>query len=727
MYSSKQHQPQAQAATRTSLPQGGATRKLPLHHAVGNQALRQMLQAHPEGGADGSNSTAQKSPALMATEALRGPGAPLPSRVQSEASLRYGHSFSNVRVHTHASASAAARSLHASAFTLGQNIAFRADRYAPDTVHGQLLLQHELHHVAQQRSATPVLLPEIESQHSQHELEAREIFGPQLHGVPVQRIQCAPEEQQFSLGGGLVDKVGQGAFGERAWPFIKAVLEGFVGGVQADVKSGRASAAKSHLSKLLVPWNAAKFYGGYLVGLVLGLISPITDLVKGAIGLVKLGISALEWLAKWSPVGVAISQERQRKIAQLIQKFSDLATEFGNAIMDFAKDPKGTIRKFSGFLDNLMQMALGKAREIGAKAAHSIFDFLQLEYYEMGKGIGEVIGALVAQVLLLVFSDAIGNLISKGASFLGKAAEFVAGKAVAVFEWVKGLVSEVVTLLRNAVKGALKLFEGLLNKTVEAFDALKALFTEAAAALEFGGETAAAGVGRGGPKPLGNVLESRALTPARTSPATVADLTPPKVHPSNVPKQAPKPAPGKAPFDEPLTAAEKKLTPEQLRQKQILESFEERQSAAYDVAEKERAGDPSRTRTRKQAGVSLEEDHHIATRYLEKNRKIFEAAGTHVDADLNLIKEFPEHGQLRGWYDWKNRSYKYSMKGHHPEYNRWVTKTLTDATPAGLAPDQALNRILQVNQKLENIIRQYPEVLSHGPDILPPHLRNLTF
>jgi len=138
-------------------------------------------------------------------------------------------------------------------------------------------------------------------------------------------------------------------------------------------------------------------------------------------------------------------------------------------------------------------------------------------------------------VLLLVFSDAIGNLISKGASFLGKAAEFIAGKAVAVFEWVKGLVSEVVALLRNAIKGALKLFEGLVNKTVEAFDALKALFTEAAAALEFGGETAAAGVGRG-PKalPKANVLESRALPPARTSPATVADLTPPKVHPSKV-------------------------------------------------------------------------------------------------------------------------------------------------------------------------------------------------
>jgi hypothetical protein len=195
-------------------------------------------------------------------------------------------------------------------------------------------------------------------------------------------------------------------------------------------------------------------------------------------------------------------------------------------------------------------------------------------------------------------------------------------------------------------------------------------------------------------------------------------------------KSPPKPEPKVKPADvgsSSLTAAEKKLTAEELRQKQILELFEERQTAAHDVVEKEREGDSSTSRTRKQAGVSVEEDHHIATRYLEENRKIFEAAGTHVDAYLNLIKKFPEHGELRGWYDWNNRSYKYNMRGHHPEYNRWVTKILTDATPPGLAPDQALKRILKVNQKLETIIRQYPEVLSHGPGILPPHLRNPTF
>ena len=201
-----------------------------------------------------------------------------------------------------------------------------------------------------------------------------------------------------------------------------------------------------------------------------------------------------------------------------------------------------------------------------------------------------------------------------------------------------------------------------------------------------------------------------------------------------------RPPTGKAPFDEPLTAAEKRLTPEQLRQKHVLEAFEERQSAASGAAKdvpsaggkSEPLNDPLSTdtlepRTRKQAGVSLEEDHHIATRYRNKNKAIFKRAGSHIDDDLNLIKEFPEHGQLRGSYDWKNPGYKFDMRGHHPDYNNWVSDTLANAIPPTLPRNQARARILRINQQLETIIRQHPEVLSHGPDILPPHLRNLTF
>lgn len=663
----------------------------------------------------------------LAVEAVRGGGKPLARHVQLRAAEHYGFSFDHVRVHDAPPAHHAARSLHAAAYTLGGDIGFAAGRYDPGSARGEALLQHELRHVAQQRWSAASLSPQIDPADSVYEHDARAPSAAPVPTMPEQRIQCAPEDEQFSLGTGLVDTVGRQMTSDGSWPFIKAVLEGFVGGLKSDVKAGRADAAKSHLSELMRPWNAAKFYGGYLVGLVIGLVSPITDLVKGVVGLVKLGAAGLEWLAKWSPIGIAISAERRSKIAQLNVKLNELMGELGTSLATFVTDPKGAAQKFKGFLDGLMQMALSKARGIGAGAAHSLFDFLGKDFYDMGKGIGEVIGTLVAQVLMLVFSEAIGNLIAKGASFVGKAAEFAAGKAVEVFTWFKGLFAEAAGLLRNAVKGALKAFEGVINKAVEAFDALVALFSEAAA-VDLAGEKVAAGVGKGVFGKTPNAMEARMVSSTRTSPATVADLTPPKVHPSKLGKETgiPKPA-AKAPKSGSAAKnAEQSLTPTEQRGKDILEEFSERQELAQTAVREEQTG-KSIVRTRRQAGVSLEEDHHIATRYRARNKKLFKQAGTSIDADLNLIKDFPEHGQLRGWYDWKNRSYRFVMKGHHPEYNEWVTRTLRKAVPPGMAPDVSLSRIMIMNGRLEAIIRAHPEVLSHGPDILPAALRNLTF
>ncbi len=61
--------------------------------------------------------------------------------------------FSNVRVHTDASAQNAARALNAFAFTMGRDIFFDAGQYAPNTRAGEQLLAHELAHIVQQSRA----------------------------------------------------------------------------------------------------------------------------------------------------------------------------------------------------------------------------------------------------------------------------------------------------------------------------------------------------------------------------------------------------------------------------------------------------------------------------------------------------------------------------------------------------------------------------------------------
>jgi hypothetical protein len=83
-------------------------------------------------------------------EALHSPGQPLDPATRAVMEPRFGHDFSKVRVHTDARAAESAQAVNALAYTVGQDIVFGADQYAPKTTAGQKLLAHELTHVVQQ-------------------------------------------------------------------------------------------------------------------------------------------------------------------------------------------------------------------------------------------------------------------------------------------------------------------------------------------------------------------------------------------------------------------------------------------------------------------------------------------------------------------------------------------------------------------------------------------------
>ena len=84
-------------------------------------------------------------------EVLSSPGRPLDSETRAFIEPRFGYNFSQVRVHTDARAVNSARSVNASAYTVGSNIVFAADQYEPGATTGMKLLAHELTHVLQQR------------------------------------------------------------------------------------------------------------------------------------------------------------------------------------------------------------------------------------------------------------------------------------------------------------------------------------------------------------------------------------------------------------------------------------------------------------------------------------------------------------------------------------------------------------------------------------------------
>ena len=103
---------------------------------------------------------------------LASAGTPLDKGTRGFMESRFGHDFGQVRIHAGNGAAASARAVHARAYTLGRDIVFGANQYAPTTSEGRRLLAHELAHVVQQRAAPQqarlMRKPEASSPAQQH-------------------------------------------------------------------------------------------------------------------------------------------------------------------------------------------------------------------------------------------------------------------------------------------------------------------------------------------------------------------------------------------------------------------------------------------------------------------------------------------------------------------------------------------------------------------------------
>lgn len=104
-------------------------------------------------------------------EVLDTPGEPLDSATRSFMEPRFGHDFSQVRVHATPGAATSAAAVQARAYTVGQHIVLGAGSPSRGSLSGRLLLAHELAHVVQQsggRGAAPEVSPS-----APHEADAR--------------------------------------------------------------------------------------------------------------------------------------------------------------------------------------------------------------------------------------------------------------------------------------------------------------------------------------------------------------------------------------------------------------------------------------------------------------------------------------------------------------------------------------------------------------------------
>ncbi|HEY5602068.1 MAG TPA: DUF4157 domain-containing protein [Gammaproteobacteria bacterium] len=92
---------------------------------------------------------------------------------------RFGHDFSDVRVHTGAAAEQSAGDVNARAYTVGHNVVFGAGQFAPQTHQGRRLIAHELAHVVQQSgTAEPARSASVPARLSRTVNYLEEVTGP---------------------------------------------------------------------------------------------------------------------------------------------------------------------------------------------------------------------------------------------------------------------------------------------------------------------------------------------------------------------------------------------------------------------------------------------------------------------------------------------------------------------------------------------------------------------
>jgi hypothetical protein len=128
--------------------------------SLGNHVFRSVLQR----AGDGIMPDGTAHPAVEAgISSARGGGSSLDGGARERLAPALGDDFSDVRVHTDATADALARSVSARAFTTGSDVFFAAGEYRPNSSDGENLLAHELAHVVQQRGA-PASGPLVVSQ-----------------------------------------------------------------------------------------------------------------------------------------------------------------------------------------------------------------------------------------------------------------------------------------------------------------------------------------------------------------------------------------------------------------------------------------------------------------------------------------------------------------------------------------------------------------------------------
>jgi len=429
---------------------------------------------------------------------LANSGRPLEPALRQDMKLRFDRDFSQVRVHTDPAPQRSATDVRARAYTVGEHIVFGPGRFAPHTDAGRWLLAHELVHVAQQGGAATLshwLQRQPEETAADTPAEAPEEGG--LTDSLVQRTITRAARQSARL----IRRSLPIPIPETVLAALVAAQGGFLyRSYQRLVEQDQGLRILGRVSELADPRTAIEFYGSYLWGVLKGLVSPVTGLVHLAAAGIQLQVAAVEWLQTLpsrAPELVAEAQAIQRDLEAFSATVSvtlnslserDQLLEFAGAIFSAAATAS----------EALEQQLVQAAERQGRVAADSLIDhFLEAPLAELGETAGEIVGIVIIELVLLLFTEGIGNLITK----LGEFARALRplSRGATMFLDVALAVGRIIGEIEHVI-GAL-LSRTVLRPLMPIFEALEPLlgrmrqFAQRLVGMSEGASTAVAGTG----------------------------------------------------------------------------------------------------------------------------------------------------------------------------------------------------------------------------------------
>ena len=150
--------------------------------------------------------TSTRSAAIppVVDEVLNSSGRPLDTATRAFMEPRFGHDFSQVRVHTDPRAGESAEAVNAQAYTVGRDVVFAPGQYQPTTEAGNAVLAHELSHVVQQEDVAGHAASTISHPSDSSEREADVVAGTVLRNEAVTLNQSPSAAiQTLTVGEGI--------------------------------------------------------------------------------------------------------------------------------------------------------------------------------------------------------------------------------------------------------------------------------------------------------------------------------------------------------------------------------------------------------------------------------------------------------------------------------------------------------------------------------------------